>query len=400
MPLPFIAAGIGIGAGLVAAYNYFTEDDNVKKGTGHTPPSKKELTPQKERELDFLIRLATSAAHADGVLCESEKKVIEKVINKAKSDFKSSEFLNELTNYLDQPDSFENLNRRWQALGDNVKEFEKTVSTLIREVIDADKVRTEAENAFLYRCKLMLSGLPDQQLYMLTDNVDANSTLSLEYLLKDKLPPTLTLSTERKGEMLLIHPANIHSDTQELIPISYLLSDSFLTSQDTELVNAARVAGAKKVRIFIDSKSSSSISADIDSSVESKAFEASSNVDVADSFRSSDKKIIVYEFQGQVTSVMNKLKTKFHSPEKELLKNSKWLQYDEDLTEFVRSCFSDNKLKLFSKEISTMKQRNVVSSAKLAIDCKILKGLPSAKADLEAKAKLFDSTEKKYEVYF
>lgn len=52
------------------------------------------------------------------------------------------------------------------------------------------------------------------------------------------------------NEFLVVHPAHIKSEERELIPISEFFSDSFLTSQDTELVNAARIAGAKKVTIL------------------------------------------------------------------------------------------------------------------------------------------------------
>lgn len=394
MPIPFIAAGVGLGAGIVAAYNYFKEDD--KKDTKSKSQVKETLSPQQEKELDFLIRLAISAAYADGVLCKDERSLIEGFINEAKEQYEHSDFFEDLLDKFEQPDSFDSLNRRWNAL-----DIDHTVFVnKVKQVIDADKQRTDAENAFLYRCNLMFSGLPDQKIFMLTDDSSAHNTHSLEYLVQDQLPPNLSLSKVRKNEMLLVHPAHLHSDIQELIPISDLINDSFVTSQDTELVNAARIAGAKKVKIFIDSKSSSSIAANIEGGMKTTTLDASSSIDVSESFKNLDKKIIIYEFQGTETGLMHKLKSKFNSPEKALLDSSKWLQYDEDLTEFVRSCFSDNKLKFFSKEISTLKQRNVLSSARLAIDCNMVKVHASAKLDLETKSKIFEATEKKYEVYF
>ncbi|HDI3178878.1 TPA: hypothetical protein PMB28_003498, partial [Vibrio cholerae] len=202
------------------------------------------------------------------------------------------------------------------------------------------------------------------------------------------------------NEFLVVHPAHIKSEERELIPISEFFSDSFLTSQDTELVNAARIAGAKKVTIFTDSKQASSISSELGLNADASCISSKAEVNVSDIYSDSDKKVIVYEFKGSETSLMRKLKSAFNTPEREILRNSKWLQYDSELTEFVRSCFSENKLTYFSREISTETQRNVIHSAKIATKCNLIKVNPEVNLSLERKEKLFQSTEKKYVVEF
>lgn len=83
-----------------------------------------------------------------------------------------------------------------------------------------------------------------------------------------------------------------------------------------------------------------------------------------------------------------------------ILKKSKWLQYDADLTEFVRSCFSDNKITHFSKEISTQLQSNAANSAKVATECKLFKISGSVKAQLDKKIEYYETKTKKYLVEF
>jgi hypothetical protein len=89
-----------------------------------------------------------------------------------------------------------------------------------------------------------------------------------------------------------------------------------------------------------------------------------------------------------------------NSPEKSILKQSAWLQNDADLTEFVRSCFSDNKIRYFRKEISTESQRNIIFSAQVASRCKLVKVSTEVDATLDKKAKIFEASEKMYEVKF
>ncbi|ENM3890305.1 DUF533 domain-containing protein [Vibrio cholerae] len=398
MPLPLIAAA-GVGAGLVAAYNYFMNDEEKTNDTAEVKSKKPQLTKAKQKELDFMVKLATAAAYADGNISEEEEKVINGYIESQVSKYEESDFLRNLQ--IEAPCSMDELHRRWEAINDCAHE---SWNKIVEDIIGADNQHTDCEKAFLYRCNLMFQGVPDQKLFMLTEDSEKKSTLSLDYLDPSVELEGYLLTNAVPNEFLVVHPAHRKSQLKELIPISEFFDDSFLTNQDTELVNAARIAGAKKVTIFSDSKRSESTSTDIEinAGVGHKAVSGSiaSGVGASNVYSTSDNKVIVYEFTGGETSLMNKLKSRFRSPEKEILRQSAWLQHDPDLTEFVRSCFSENKVKYFKKTISTESQRNILFSARVAANCKLIKVSSEAKSALERKGEIFESSEKMYEVTF
>lgn len=398
MPLPLIAAA-GVGAGLVAAYNYFMDDEDKTNPKAEVKPKKPQLTKAKQKELDFMVKLATAAAYADGNISEEEEKVINGYIESQVSKYEDSDFLRSLQ--IEAPCCLDELQRRWEVINDSAHD---SWIKIIEEIIGADNQHTNCEKAFLYRCNLMFQGVPDQKLFMLTDDKEKKSTLSLDYLEPGEQLDGYLLVNALPNEFLVVHPAHMKSPLKELIPISEFFDDSFLTNQDTELVNAARIAGAKKVTIFSDSKRSESTSTDIEinAGVSQKAVSGSiaSEVGASSVYSTMDNKVIVYEFAGSETSVMNKLKSRFISPEKEILRQSAWLKHDPDLTEFVRSCFSENKLRYFKKSISTESQRNIIFSARTAANCKLIKVSSEAKSALERKGEIFESSEKMYEVAF
>ncbi|RYU63769.1 DUF533 domain-containing protein [Aliivibrio finisterrensis] len=396
MALPLIAAA-GVGAGLVAAYKYFTEDK--KQNGSNNKIEKPTLTKDKEKELNFIVKLATAAAYADGNISEEEESVIKGYIESQISTYGSSDFLRSLQ--IEAPCDLEELQRRWEVINDSAHE---SLNKIIEAVIGADNQHTDCEKAFLYRCNLMFQGVPDQKLFMLTHDKTKKSSLSLDYLDPNNKPSDYLFTNTVLDEFLVVHPAHKKSQIKELIPISEFFDDSFLTNQDSELINAARIAGAKKVTIFSDSKRAESTSTDIEMnmSVNNKITSGSiaSEVCASNIYSTTDNKVIVYEFEGGETSIFNKLKAKLLSPEDEILRKSAWLQHDPDLTEFVRSCFSDNKVKYFKKSISTESQRNIIFSAKIAANCKLIKVSADAKCALDRKGKIFESSEKMYEVAF
>ncbi|EHY0954761.1 hypothetical protein NMT15_003474 [Vibrio cholerae] len=86
MRLPQISAA-SVSASFVAVYNYFISDND-----GNDEDLKSELSKTKEKELDFIIRLATTAAYADGEMNNDEKEVIIGYIESYQKRFKSSDF--------------------------------------------------------------------------------------------------------------------------------------------------------------------------------------------------------------------------------------------------------------------------------------------------------------------
>ncbi|MFA0046105.1 DUF533 domain-containing protein [Vibrio sp. 10N.222.52.C3] len=392
MPLPFIAAA----AAGALTYKYFSGNDK-KKTSSARDVTEKSLTKEQERELCFLVQLATSAAYADGDMCEKEKSIIQNYIDNEKMEYPSSKSLQELK--IKEPLSIAELHRYWGA----IKKKEGSWEAFIEEVISANDQHTHCEKAFLFRMKLMFEGLPDQQLFMLTDE-EPRSTLSLDYINVDSLPENYVINSSVVGEFLIEHPAQARCEQRELISVSNFFDDSFLTSQDTELVNAARLAGAKKVTIYSGSKRSESISTDKElrgkASIGPQSGHLVSDVGASNAYSSADKKVVVYEFEGNTTSAMTRLKSMFTSPEKELLRRSTWLQNDEELTEFVKGCFSDNKLTYFKREFSTERQKNIINSAMMAADCDLVKVSAEAKSSLQEKGKFYEESVKKYEVAF
>jgi hypothetical protein len=198
----------------------------------------------------------------------------------------------------------------------------------------------------------------------------------------------------------VVHRAYRKSANKELMPISELFSDTFLSSLDTELVRDVRIAGAKKVTISFESKQTNSNSTEVATNISTQSFSADAEIDTSNLFSSSDKKKVVYEFVGGETAFMHQLKNRFISPENEILRQSQWLQHDIDLTEFVRSCFSENKLKYYSKTINTKAQKDISSSAKIAAESKLITASGEGQASLQQKSDMFELMNKHYKVEF
>ncbi|MBO1254901.1 DUF533 domain-containing protein [Alteromonas sp. 5E99-2] len=401
MPLPLLAAA-GLGAGLVAAYNYFTEEEKLAP----VNQQKKNMAQEKEKEFHFLLKLATTAAFADGQLCEAEKKEITERMNEIRSKYSNCEFLDEHS--LDEPCSMLELSERWAALEVHDIEF---WNDIIKNIVNADQFKTDGEKAFLFRCNLMFEGLPDQKLFMIPSEEKTpssfalDSVLALEYIDIDNIPSNYILHTPVMDEFLVAHPALQKQQTRELIPINNFFDDSFITSQDTELVNVARLAGAKSVKIFTDSKFESAISGefDADAKLETQFVSASTELGntASELLAKIDRKAVVFEFKGGTNRFFTKALSKFRSPEKDLLKQSKWLQHDAELVEFVKGCFDQsNRLKYFERKVSTEKQQTIISSAKLAAKFDMANVSAGAKTSLAEKEKIFEVSNKIYKVAF
>jgi hypothetical protein len=227
-----------------------------------------------------------------------------------------------------------------------------------------------------------------------------NTVNSITYLNINDTIAGFTIETPIENEIYITHPAQLGEANQELILLSSLHSDSFLTSQDTEIVNTAREAGAKKVTISTYNSESKNELESSKGELDTKTIKTQASKNVSNNLKFSESSNLRFEFQGNETSIFNKVLKNFKSPEKEILKKSKWLQYDPDLTEFVLSCFSENKLSYFEKEVSMERQEVAIRSAKLALECNLFKSHNSIDGELDTKLASIKKHTKRYTVEF
>jgi hypothetical protein len=393
MVLPLIIAAA---AGGLTTY-FMTKDKSPPESTTQCSKGKSKLSNVIRNEFEFEVRLILAAASADGISEEEEEFLATKIESfKERYDLDET-YCKRLTHLLETPSSIGELSERWEAI--NPKKQDEYTS-IISEVVKADGRITNEEKAFLYRCELMFNNIPDQEIYMLKEPVGCLTSTAVNYLSPENIPKDINVSNMLKDQFYIVHPSHINQSIRELVLISELCGDSFLTSQDTELVNVARISGAKSVLISSKkSKTEESLSA-IKAELNLKKMNAKTEKDIANQLQHYEAKELKFEFQGNETTFFKRLLKFFINPEDKILKKSKWLQHDPDLTEFVRSCFSENKATYFSKEISTKIQRSAVMSAKLAVDCKLLKMDASSKAEIDKKISFFAEDTKIYKVQF
>ncbi|MCH4295367.1 hypothetical protein MJ923_13735 [Shewanella sp. 3B26] len=406
MPLPFIVAGIAFGAVTSAILNKGGKAvADIEGGENNEKPEKPEITKLQKKEYEFIVCLTAVAAYSDGNFCDEERKEIDLEIDRLLEVYKETEDLVSIRSSLKDKKNeyidFRKLHNRWDALEDSSKQKVKDlISPIIMSVIRADAEFTYGEKAFWFRTQLMLNGLPDQEIYKITDSHSIKNTPSIEYVHRSN--KNFILENLTNDDVLICHPAHIKSDIKELISIDELFEDSFVISQDSELVNVARIAGAKKVKIYRSDSSSETRSSTVECSLGAKGNGASLDKNASDFLLESGNKTVEFTFKGGNESKFNRFVASFSSPDKELLRKSKWLQHDDMLVQFVKGCFDrGNQASTFKLDVSTDAQRNIIETAKIVANFKIFKTVSvDAVARLDKKSELFKSSRTYYEVEF
>ena len=87
---------------------------------------------------------------------------------------------------------------------------------------------------------------------------------------------------------------------------------------------------------------------------------------------------LIFEFEGNRPS---RIRNWFGKNAKKVLSDSKWLQHDPNLTEFVKSCFGHNRVKSFSCVVEYVDVGSAVEMASIAASCE----LPGASGKVRSK---------------
>jgi hypothetical protein len=387
MPLPLIiAAGIGIGAFIAGR----SAKKNSTANTNFIATSiKKEMGVNEKNYAAFVASLIGVAANSDGNISDEEEKEIKKIVSQINDSYEvEAAFGEKLIKLISEPVNFKILRDTYATIKDPTEEQIEEFRSFIHQVVTADQIISDAEKAFQFKCELMFENINDIPLIKVVNNRDEECVKS-EYIkyfteieIKNKYPMT-QLNYSDLDSFLTIHPSN----NLELVSFNLFFEDNFATSKDTELIDAARLSGAKKVSVYAYSKDidekSITMSGEISGGVSFNKIDVNANRAASKMLDMEEKSSLVFEFEGKRPGIFKNFNG--HN-EKQILSKSKWLQYDPNLVEFVKSCFGQNRVMSFDHEIEYTEIGNAMESARIAAKCG-LKGI-SVKANNDFKSKI------------
>lgn len=357
-----IAAGIGIG--------YLVKKNSRQSVLISVSQVKEPLTLEERNKAVFLCSLIGASANADAKITDEEKNELKKHIDSLNNSWLIDADLNKkLYAFIDNPVSITELKNIYSSLKSPDEKDIEQYRNIVFSIISADSVVTDEEKAFAFKTELIFENLPDMKLIKYSDTVDTDKEY-LECLCKETimrhypLTDTNILNTEC---FYTSHPAS----KQELVSFDYFFNDSFATSKDTELINAARLAGAQRVTVKSLSKEISKDSLGIKSKTDIGVNNKSGGIDITTASSSmldlEESSSLKFEFQGKRPGLFADWQGR---NEKTILSNSKWLQFDPALVQFVKSCFGQNRITNFTQVVDYMDIGNSISSAGIAGKCK------------------------------
>jgi len=333
-------------------------------------PSKQRLSDEAERELLFSLAFQWAAISCNGEIHEKEERFFSNVINVIKVDYEcTDEFLSRIDEIKSKTPDVEELKQRFMAVKHNIDpvSYENT----LHNAVSSDGKIDDFEKAFLFRSSLLLRGLDDIAIYKYSTKVNASPTEYLEHLnddiIKSKFPYT-ELDNLRDGGFLTEHPGN----RKRLIPLDEMFSEEFAISKDTELISAARLAGAKFVTIesfssanrnrteankILAAANVSYATTKVEGSIESLG-------EVKNISRLEEGECIRFEFEGNRPP---RWRNWLGWDRNSVLRSSKWIRFDPIPVEFVNGCFGANRTNGFEYQISYRDIDNVMRASSFAV---------------------------------
>jgi hypothetical protein len=337
--------------------------EGYEKGVGSgrevpEPERKKPGMSDKEKNLAiFQAALIGSAAHSDGILHSEQEELLKTYIDGICSTYSgvSDELLLKIRSLLSRTVPFSELRDILGAVDKSANGFLE-LRNKVSDVVKANSRVVDAERAFIFKCELLFEGMPDVHIFKYKIHI-SESDIDTEYMsclssedVRSRFPET-DVTALKDGVLYTVHP----SSASELVPFEYLLSDSFAASKHSELINAAREAGASRIRIEVASSQSGKcqsgkkagldmeVKVHEDAGTDSARYSAGvSGNRMIDDFHSLDEgKVIEYEFEGNRPSGWFNFKGQSAD---QIISQSRWLKEDDNLVTLVKGFFGKNRL--------------------------------------------------------
>ena len=384
--LPLIAA-FGVGA---LAYKAYGKYQDGKTSSERAHPYKKPMSLQEKNLQIFRAALFGSAIHSDGVLHSDQKVIQENYLKSIKEEFSDVDdrFISKAKSLLDRTVPFSELRNILESVDQRTEGF-ADLRADVEEIVRTDSIVVDEERAFLFKCELLFEGILDapifkHKLHIEEDDID---TEYLRYLSSEDVRlefPETPVSALRDGVLYTVHPSN----NKELIPFDGLLSDGFATSKHAELINAAREAGASRIRIEVASSQSGQGSQAGGSKLkvkvasrddESPGHEGNiGGKKLSNDFHSLDEgELIEYTFEGSRAGGFFNFNG---ATADDVLSRSRWLRDDDNLVTLVKGFFSKNKVLSYEFVADYQAVGKAMRMGELAAKC----GFPCVKASLSS----------------
>jgi hypothetical protein len=228
----------------------------------------------------------------------------------------------------------------------------------------------DAEYAFLFSLKMFFMGRKIPEVYKVVQQPYESEEISIRYITIDEVVekyPHTKINKVSSEQFYTPHPSGI----KELVSFDYLLEQSFASSKHTELIEVARQAGAKSIQIMSAEKNSqnSEFNAGASGSYSSPApmkVSASASFSKKGFSDAELKSGISIQFEGNRA---HKDSDWLGRTAQQILRESRWLAYDDELTTFVHNCFGENRVMHFELEVDVSDVQQASVSASIAAEC-------------------------------
>ena len=372
---------LGLGLSLALA-----KDDPTYSPTVVTQTPQKKYTTE---ELKFCISIASYMMHVDGNAESSEISLLQNDISELKKyNYPDTEIL-ELSNLLNDPPEISVIVKMYNAIKDkNVSKYEELIDNIAR----ADGLLEEEEKVFAYKMSLLFNGIDSGSIYkIIPDNFDITEKAKkypvINYITLKEVKKNYKNTIPSFDDYFLLHPAN----DKELISISNILTSDFVRDKDTEVLEAMRIAGAKRVLISLIKHDYDEHKIDQTLQVGVKVTKTV-DIDVKEGFKMSglddikENEFIEAQFKGKMNGIFAK---------RNFIDQSIWVKNDSKLSWLFNARFQPNQVTYFKWDVEYSKIAEKMLSAQLAAKCGVAKvAKVNSKAALEINSEKLSSIKK------
>ncbi len=389
------AAGTALGAVGKFAYDKYTENDSQPKSV---------LSKEMKNIEEVKCSVMGLAASANGVIKPQEKDSFQSHLGDLSNVYEvEDETLNRLSDLFENAIGLKQLAAKCNSieLSDELKE---EILLSYDEISKSDGQVDDIELALRFQISLVLNNFEDVQLVKLNSSGEEIKHIAYTEMgvvnAKNQYPKTLEQYLSSDTKFLIPHPA----DKLQLVPFEYLLSEDFANSKESEFIEAARLAGAKRIKVFnlssktFSEKDNKSAQVNVEKSGVDVGGSASKNQNNSnESYLQAHQE---YEFQGYQHALRTKFLSLFQDLSRGVLERSTYLKQDDKMVSFVNSCYCFNRIKKFQLEIKSKEIADSIETAKLALDSKMFKSCAQVKANVETDIQTIREQVKRYEVEF
>lgn len=344
----------------------FERSNNSGVVTPLPPPTKAQLT-----DMIFTSLLLKAAAVCDGPLTQGEIGNLKEFVDLCRSKFTMPiHFESDHALFRHDIISFSDLRGYYRAIPNVTQDRKDFWVNLVTEMLCEDHHINDAENAFLFSLKMFFKGRKIPEIYKIVQQPYESEEISISYITIDEVAekyPFTKISKVSGEQFYTPHPSGI----KELVSFDYLLEQSFASSKHTELIEVARQAGAKSIQIMSAEKNSQNSAFNVGASG-SYSTPAPIKVSASASFSKKGfseaelKSGISIQFEGNRS---HKDSDWLGRTAQQILRESRWLAYDDELTTFVHNCFGENRVMHFELEVDVSDVQQASVSASIAAEC-------------------------------